>query len=273
MRSLVLLALLSCAHAPPGAVPPSVAVYTAHPDDESMYAGGTLVALGRRGIPVSVVIASHGEGGRLLERAASGDYRENREHARAHVAQVRDREMSEAARRGHFTVAYLYPASANVDYAWTTSAEETRATWDRTLPGGERELLRRLAADIRQRRPRVVLTLDTRDDPHPSHHGHHRAIGALVERAAQLATDPDFQAPGAPHAVEEVLAFTPAGTRPDVQLAVRPEDRRALLEAHPSQFTPADLQSPLATRTREDFTLRWRAPGRTHSALQELLAP
>lgn len=236
-----------------------VAVYTAHPDDESMYVGGTLVALTRAGRKVSLTVASHGEGGRLMERGPDGVYAERRDYSREHVARVRDEEMQEAAKRAGITLSFLYPAQANVDFEWTTSAEQALRTWDTQLSGGLTGMVRLLVEDIRVKKPQVLITLDPRDDPHPSGHGHHKAVGILVDLAARMAADPQVKTAHPPHVVEEVLSFAPAGQLPAVRLTVTPEDRTALLAAHASQFTPEVLQSPLATRIHEDFMLRWRA--------------
>lgn len=236
-----------------------VVMYTAHPDDEAMYAGGTLARLARAGRRVALVVMSHGEGGRLLERAPDGGVVERRDLPAARVVAVRDREIAQAMGLVPAPYAHLYPAEARVDYAWTTSCDEALAQWNQRLPGGVAGALRRLVDDLRARRPRVVITLDPRDDPQASHHGHHKATGVLVELAARLAADPAVPG-GAPHAVHELLTCAPADVRADVALAVDPAIRLAMLGAYASQFAPEHFDA-LARRPVEHFVLRWRARG------------
>jgi LmbE family N-acetylglucosaminyl deacetylase len=239
-----------------------VVVYTAHPDDEAMYAGGTMDRLVRAGHRVAFVMMSHGEGGRLLERDGDGHVVERRDYPRAHVVEVRDLEVAEAARRIAVPFAQLYPGAADVDYAWTTSCADTLAAWQRTLPGGLEGMLRRVVTDLRARRPRVVITLDPRDDPQGSQHGHHKAVGAVVDAAVRLAADPGVRESGAPVVIEELLTTAPrvlpAGETVTVAVDVRARVR--MLEAYPSQFSPEELAvDPIAQRPEEQFVVRWRA--------------
>jgi LmbE family N-acetylglucosaminyl deacetylase len=246
----------------PAPGPFEVVVYTAHPDDEAMYAGGTMDRLVRAGRRVAFVTMSHGEGGRLLERDGDGRVVERRDYPRAHVLEVRDREIADAARRIAVPFAHLYPGAAEVDFAWTTSCPETLAAWQRALPGGLEGMLRRVVADLRARRPRVVITLDPRDDPQASQHGHHKAVGVVVEAAARLAADPRVREGGAPLVIEELLTMAPhelpAGET--VTVAVDVGARLRMLASYPSQFSPEQLAvDPIAQRAEERFVLRWRA--------------
>jgi len=243
------------------AAPPfDVAIYTAHPDDEAMYAGGTMARLAAAQRRVAFVSMSHGEGGRLLERAADGGVEERRDYPRSHVVLVRDREVADAAARVGVTHAHLYPADANVDDAYTTSCSDALAHWQATLPGGLADALARLVADVRTRRPRVVVTLDPRDDPQASHHGHHKAVGVLAEAAARLAADARAVARGQPHVVEEVLSMAPRDVTADVVVPVDATKRVSMLEAYGSQFTREGLAvDPIAQRSVESFVVRWRA--------------
>lgn len=239
-----------------------VVVYTAHPDDEAMYVGGTMARLVRAGRSVAFVVMSHGEGGRLLERSPTGAKIERRDHSRAHVASVRDREIADAASRVPVAFAHLYPAAANADAAWTTSCSEAMATWNDTLPGGVGGTLRALVSDIRARRPRVVITLDARNDPQASEHGHHKAIGVLAAAAARLAADPQVGVGGRPHVVEELLTAAPRGAKPDVRVPIDVSARIAILGAYGSQFLAEELaKDDVAQRPTDDFLRSWRAAG------------
>lgn len=242
--------------------PFDVVMYTAHPDDEAMYAGGTMDRLVRGGHHVAFVTMSHGEGGRLLERARDGSVEERRDYPRSHVVEVRDREIAEAARQIGVEYAHLHPAEANLDDVWTTSCSETVTRWQASVPGGIAGILHRLVADIRARRPRVIITLDPRDDPQSSHHGHHKAVGVLVDAAVRLAADPLVTAGGAPHVVEELLTTAPQGQHADVEIPVSVAARLSMLTAYGSQFVPEKLAvDPVAQRKTDAFVLRWRATG------------
>jgi LmbE family N-acetylglucosaminyl deacetylase len=147
--------------------------------------------------------------------------------------------------------------------AYTTSCADALAHWQRSLPGGVAGMLRRVVSDLRMRRPRVVITLDPRDDPQASHHGHHKAVGVIVEAAARLAADPRVPG-GEPLAIEELLTTAPRDL-PEAQTVNVPVEVAArvhALGAYPSQFTPEELAvDPIAQRPREQFVLRWRAVG------------
>lgn len=241
-------------------VPYDVVLYTAHPDDEAMYAGGTMDRLVRSGHRVAFVMMSHGEGGRLLERNREGGVDERRDYPRSHVVKVRDEEVAEAARRVGVDYSHLHSAEANADDAWTTSCSETISRWNASLPGGVVGVLRRLVADIRTRRPRVIITLDPRDDPQSSHHGHHKAVGVLVDAAARLAGDPSVRDQSAPHVVEELWSTAPQGSRADAVVPVDKAARLSMLTAYASQFVPEKLAvDPVAQRPNDEFVLRWRA--------------
>jgi LmbE family N-acetylglucosaminyl deacetylase len=265
--------------ATPATSPPfDVVMYTAHPDDEAMYAGGTFDRLVHAGRRVAFVAMSHGEGGRLLERGLDGGVQERRDYPRAHVAAVRDREIANAAARMGVTFAHLYPAEANADDAWTTSCAEAISRWDISLPGGVAEVLRRLVTDLRARRPRVVITLDPRDDPQLSHHGHHKALGVLANAAARLAADPGIDTGGQAHVVEELLTTAPRDVAGDVTVPVDVGARLSALAAYASQFVPEELAvDAIAQRPSERFLLRWRAerapPPRAGSRLLDLALP
>lgn len=249
------------AEPPAGAGTPAhdLRVYVAHPDDEAMYGGGTLARLVRAGRRVGVVVLSHGEGGRLLEPGPGGTLVERRDLPRQQVVAVRDEEARRAAGVVPVELGHLHGAGDNVDFAWTTSCEETLRRWNAGVPGGVAGMLGRLVADLRQRRPRVVITLDPRDDPQGSRHGHHKAAGVLVELAARAAADPSVPG-GAPHVVEEVLTFAPKGVAGEVKLVTGNQVRLAMLREYRSQFRPADLEG-LAERLEEHFVLRWRPAG------------
>ena len=249
------------AYRPPAEGAYALSVFTAHPDDEAMYAGGLISALTTRGHRVSLAPMSHGEGGRLLVPTATPnggtELVERRDVTWQHVASTRDPEMAEAARRMGADLLYVNDATARADFGWTTSCSESLDHWEKTLPGGLRGVLTKMIADIRGRRPRVLLTLDPRDDPQATHHGHHKAVGVLAELAARLAADPSVS--GTPHAIEELVTMAPRDEAA-ITIAVDAHARRRALDAHASQFWPKDLDG-FGMRPEERFVVRWRAKG------------
>ncbi len=249
------------------------ALYVAHPDDETMYAGGTMARLHESGRKLGVVLMSHGEGGRRLERGPNGAVREVRGEGAHFMAALRDREAGRALAHVDVTPTYLYPPSALADFGWTTSLSGSLAYWNEHLPGGLSGALQHLVADIRARKPGVIVTLDPHNDPQLSGHGHHRAFGTLVDHAARLAANPAF--PGGPvHAASELLTLAPADRRPDITVDVNPQRRLAMLEDYYSQFTPKDLTG-LARSPVEHFRFGWQAgqsaPNAAASSLLRLL--
>jgi len=267
-RALILILLVAfgvaCQPKEPTSAPPpeatpsptryDVVVYTAHPDDEAMYAGGTMDRLVKKGHRVIFVSLTHGEGGRLLQRGADGKIVERRDLPRSEVVRVRDREIADAARSINVSFAHLRRAEENLDFAFTTSTEDTLARWPVD------SIVHSLVDDMNTRRPRIVITLDPRDDPQGSNHGHHKAMGLLVAQAAHTSG-----------AVDELWSMAPRGTAATLDVPVRVEARLAMLRAYPSQFIADDLaKDPIATRPTESFVLLWKV-GAGRELLPELV--
>jgi LmbE family N-acetylglucosaminyl deacetylase len=264
-----------CADAAPLPVPTAraagtfdtdVVFYLAHPEDETLYTPGTMEALGRAKRRAFVMYLSHGEGGRLLERAPDGQIKEKIDASPAQVAEVRDRELALVMKTLGLPYDRLYPASVNADFAAKQvegleraahACAETYERWDSLLPGGLPGLLAKLVEDIRTRRPRVVVTHDPRDDEDFLDHGHHKALGALVDVAARAAADPRYPG-GAPHVVEELVTIAPKQADADVTLPVGNTMRKKLMLVHASQFE-APKFADVGQRTTERFVVRWRS--------------
>lgn len=222
-----------------------VLVFTAHPDDESMYAGGILSYLRDQQRKIVLAVLTHGEGGMLLLRGNEGEMVEVRDQPRWKVARIRDRELHHVARQLHADLLYLFKADDGLDFEFTTSPEHTLAYWQAHVPGGLRTIEHRIRDTVLAYRPRVVLSMDVRDDPSGTKHGHHRAIGMLVERA--LSKLPQCT----PH---ERWSFAPKDMKPDMSVRVEVSERLTLLHAHASQFDVEALQGP-GSRPDEGFML------------------
>lgn len=261
-----------------------VVFYLAHPEDETLYTIGTMAALVRANRKVYDVTMTHGEGGRLLDRDATGAVSEKTGVPPTEVAQVRDHELDRVMKTLGIPYEHLYPASVLADFAAQDvegharavhACGETLERWDQLLPGGIAGLLKKLVVSIRERKPRVIVTHDSRDDEDWLDHGHHKALGALVEMAARAAADP--RAPGGPpHVIEELVMIAPKQAAPALTVPVGKDMHRRLILEHASQFEPAKVEE-VANRTTERFVVRWRAngvatpPGGT--ILGELLKP
>ncbi len=191
-----------------------------HPDDESIYAGGTLAAWSRAGARIELVVATAGAGG----RGGPG------------LAPRRAAELIAAAEiLGVDALACLgwVDGGKYHDAARTRplEADDAIAAWDLT------RAIEDLVREIRSRRPLVVLSLDPEVDPNLSLHAHHLALGRLVAIAFELAADIEF-APslGAPWASHEHRVIAP---RIDAAVACRhaidPAIKRAAVAAHASQ--------------------------------------
>ncbi len=193
-----------------------------HPDDETIYSGGTLCGLARAGQRVHLVVATDGAGGRggpglgsrraaeLIAACEVLGVRSVRCLAWADTGKYRDVERSMAATAG------------DALHAWTL---------DRSL--GD------IVASIRQHRPRTLLSLGPEVDPNLSLHGHHLAVGLLVAIAFHLAALPEFRAELGPawavgehRVMESPWVATGAGT---TAVPIDPRAKLRALRCHRSQ--------------------------------------
>jgi LmbE family N-acetylglucosaminyl deacetylase len=157
----------------------------AHPDDETLGFGGTLVKYAREGVEVSVVTASRGERGRY------GDGSEPHPGPEA-LGRIREAELrAAAATLGVREVSFLDYLDAEIDRA------------------NPIEIVTRIVSHIRRFCPQVVITFDLWGAyGHPDH----IAICQFATAAMTAAADPGF-APGAEaHRVSKLyyMATSPA---------------------------------------------------------------
>jgi len=158
-----------------------LACVLAHPDDESLGAGGTLARYAAEGVEIHVVTATRGQAGR---------YKDNTNHPGPEaLGRIREAELRAAAKElGVRDVRFL-------DYA------------DGALDRVEaREATSRIVGHLRRIRPHVVITFG----PDGAYgHPDHIAISQLTTAAIVQAADgayrpPDGSDPGAPHAVSKL---------------------------------------------------------------------
>jgi LmbE family N-acetylglucosaminyl deacetylase len=220
-----------------------------HPDDESVYAGGTISGMVDAGFEVRLVVATDGGGGRggpdlcrrrmreLLGATATLGIRAVQCLGWPDFGKYRD-----GARSQPFTLV------------------DTLRVW-----GLETSLVA-VVRCIRAHRPNTVLSLDPEVDPNYSLHGHHLALGLLVTVAFHLAADPDFAphvgASWAPleHRVMSPLAEADLGEVVEIDR----ERKRAALLAHASQhYSTASLLRALADASQPAVEVSRRVQVRT----------
>lgn len=255
--------------APAGEFAADVVFYFAHPEDETLFTPGTIDALVKAKKRVFAVYLSHGEGGRLLERTQDGQVKEKAGVPPLQVAKVRDREIARVAKLLGIEYTHLYPATATADFITKDveglaraihSCTETYERWHELLPDGLGGLMKLLVEDIRARKPRIIVTHDARDDEDFLDHGHHKALGALVEVAARAAADFKLSGGGPPHAIEELVTIAPKQESADVTLILGNDVRKKLIAEHASQFD-AQKFADVGMRTTERYVVKWRSQG------------
>jgi LmbE family N-acetylglucosaminyl deacetylase len=139
---------------------------TAHPDDETVFAGGTLALLARRGAEVRIVCCTRGEGGEAGEPPVC---------ARAELGAVRSEELRCAARAlGCAGVDFLPFRDPDIGpedalYAFAPSPEEVSAALAPVLSAG---------------RPDALITHGSNGEyGHPGHRLAHRAALSAARAA------------------------------------------------------------------------------------------
>lgn len=197
-------------------MPINILCVAAHPDDESVFAGGTLALLARRGAEVRLVCCTRGEGGEAGEPPLCG---------RAELGAVRAGELRCAADAlGCAGVDFLPFRDPDVGpenalYAFAESAEEVAAA---------------LGGILAARRPDVLITHGSNGEyGHPGHLLAHRAAlqAALAAGVPAVYTfGADF--PGHPRK-RSANKDDPADLVVDITSAF--EQKLAALECHRTQ--------------------------------------
>lgn len=197
----------------------SLLLVHAHPDDESIFTGGTMAKYAAEGARVTLVTCTMGEmGGNRLARAVPGGG--VRAHRRAELAEARRNEMAEIRRR---ELDAACAALGVADHRFLGAP----GRWRDSGPGGGgdprafsradvAEAAHALAAVIREVSPQVVVTYDAN-----GFYGHidHIQAHRVAWRAYQMACDPrltKFYAIAIARSVLEAAISHPGGpgTRP-----------------------------------------------------------
>lgn len=202
-----------------------VLLLTAHPDDETIYAGGFIAGLAEAGQRVHLVVATNGAGGRQSQAASQAGQRlsELRQAAKAlGIASVEQLGFADFGkyRDQHFRNQPI-------------TAADTLRQWGLELTVGA------VVTAIRRHRPRVLLTFDPDVDPNYSLHGHHLAMGIAGLVAFHLAADKAYIHADQlePWAVPEHRTLVPRYQPGDgiVAVEIDPQCKLAALRCYPSQ--------------------------------------
>jgi bacillithiol biosynthesis cysteine-adding enzyme BshC len=203
-----------------------VLVLMPHPDDESIYAGGTIASLSESGKRIRLVVATDGAAGRGGKDSTRVALRAQELYHAANILSIEQVEFLGLADFGKYR-----------DTAKTQpiTAADTLRTW------GLDTTLFAIVRCFRQHRPRVLLTLHPEVDPNYSLHGHHLGLSVAALVAFHLAADPGFVVPDAPEllpwAIEEHQAIVPLNHKGEeiIRVEIDRQRKRLALQAYETQ--------------------------------------
>jgi LmbE family N-acetylglucosaminyl deacetylase len=212
----------------------------AHPDDESLGAGGTLAKYASEGVDVAIVTATRGDGGRFHGRRLD----DPQHPGAAELAKIREAELREAA------------AALGVRDVSCLDYPDQRL--DRADP---RQAVADIAWHIRRQRPDVVITFG----PDGAYgHPDHIAISQFTTAAMVTAADAGFDAhPSAgdlrPHVVSKLYYMAwPASTWAAYEHAIK--KLVSSVDGVERQATPwPDWAITTVVDTRRFWPTVWRA--------------
>ncbi len=176
-----------------------VLVLMPHPDDESIYAGGTIASLTEAGKRVKLVVATDGAAGRGGEESRRVEQRALELRRAAECLNIEQVEWLGLVDFGKYRDASRMQPTTAADALQIWGLDSTLALLVRT---------------IRKHRPQILLTLHPEVDPNYSLHGHHLGLGVAALVAFHLAADSGFIIPEAanllPWAIEQHYTMVPA---------------------------------------------------------------
>ncbi len=213
-----------------------VAIFTAHPDDETG-CSGTAARLSDQGHEVHLVVATDGDAGSPHAGYAEGE-----------LARIRHDELEAAAKIIGISQVH-----------WLGFGDGTLAQ--------QPDLRRRVYDAVRMVEPTILFCMDpwATDEPHPDH----RTICMTAFEAAYLANGEDYfpeqiEAGRKAHHTEEVFFFhTARGNR-----KVRVDE--ALLERKIAALSCHKSQMPIGTPRWEERMAAWRAKAKAGDMFEEL---
>ncbi|MPZ65874.1 MAG: N-acetyl-1-D-myo-inositol-2-amino-2-deoxy-alpha-D-glucopyranoside deacetylase [Pseudonocardiaceae bacterium] len=163
----------------------------AHPDDEAMSTGATMVHYAQRGVGVTLVTCTRGELGEIVATDLAGLSEAGPEG----LAKQRERELSDALQvlgvgRHHWLGGVGRWRDSGMAGDPSNDAEDSFARADIG------EATRELVAVLRAERPQVVITYDAQGGyGHPDHMQAHRVTMAALDPAADPAYEPALGSP------------------------------------------------------------------------------
>lgn len=218
-----------------------VLLLTAHPDDETVYAGGLIAGLTEAGQRVHLVVATNGAGGRQSQASSQAEQRLSELRQAAQALGIASLEQLDFADFGK----YRDPGRSQ-----PVTAADTLRQWGLEL------ILNAAVTAIRRHRPRVLLTFDPEVDPNYSLHGHHLAMGIIGLVAFHLAADKAYlvndSAQLEPWAVPEQRSLAPRHQPGDgiVAVEIDPQRKLAALRCYPSQvYSTEQLMAALQDKS------------------------
>jgi LmbE family N-acetylglucosaminyl deacetylase len=196
----------------------TVVVVHAHPDDEAIFTGATIVRLARHGVRVVLVAATCGEQGDPRVRLRRGE-------------SIQQRRRAELERSCDLLGVQRLVLLGYADSGADRSGGYADGSLAAAAPG---QVARRLAAVVEQESATTLIHYDTGGIyGHPDHVRVHQAGARLARRLALTCYEATVDADHLHRQRRHVLH---AAAYPDTPLGVRPEQISVTLDATPSEL-------------------------------------